>query len=103
MNGCEVRVTFEGNASPVLGRIATELEKLGYTPKSQDADGLTMAFAGKWFTANCDEVRHSVTVVATTGQLAFTFGTGWIASTWSEADVAWAQARADQVVANASA
>lgn len=103
INGCEVRVALVGDGTVALGLIAAELEKLGYKPKSQDAGQLTMAFAGKWISADPAAVRHSVTVTPEGGELCFKFGTGWIASTWSDSDIAWAQARADQVVAAVSA
>lgn len=100
INGCEVRVAFEGDAAAALGQIAAELEKLGYKPKSLETNELTMSFAGKWLTTDLNKLRHSVTVVApTSGHLSFKFGTGWIASKWSESDIEWAQARANEVVA----
>lgn len=100
INGCEVKVAFEGDAAAALRHIAAELEKLGYTPKSLEANELTMSFAGKWLTADPNKLRHSVAVVAPApGQLSFKFGTGWIASNWSESDIEWAQARANEVVA----
>lgn len=101
INGCEVEVAFEGDVAAALGSIAAELEKLGYTPKSHEANELTMSFDGKWITSDPNKVRHSVTVAPAAGQLCFKFGTGWIASTWSKSEIEWAQARADQVVASA--
>ena len=102
-NGCEVNVAVEGDAAAALGPIAVELEKLGYKPKSQEPNELTMSFAGKWITSDPSAMRHTVTVAPTDGQLSFKFGTGWLASTWSESDIVWAQARADSVVAAARA
>ena len=101
INGCEVKVAFEGDAAAALGDVAAEFEKLGYTPKSHKPTELTTGFAGKWITADPNKLKHSLTIVPGDGHLSFKFGTGWIASTWSEADVAWAQARADGVVAAA--
>jgi len=98
INGCEVKVAFDGDTTAALGDIAAEFEKLGYKPKSQKPNELTMGFAGKWITADPSKLRHSLTVASADGHLTFKFGTGWIASTWSESDVAWAQARADEVV-----
>lgn len=102
INGCEVNVAFEGDGAAMFASIATELEKLGYKPKSETAKELTMSFDGKWFTSDPSAVRHSLTVTPAEGHLSFKFGTGWIASTWSNSEVAWAQARADEVVAAAS-
>lgn len=101
INGCEVKVALEGDTAAALGHIAVELEKLGYKPKSQKPDQLTMGFAGKWISADPNAVRHSLTIAFTQGQLSFKFGAGWIASTWSESDIEWAQGRADEVVAAA--
>ena len=103
INGCEVTVAFSGDAGKVLPLIAGELEKLGYKPKSADEDELKMTFAGKWITTDPNKMKHSVTVTPTAEGLHFKFGTGLIASSWSESDEAWAQARADEVVAAASA
>lgn len=101
INGCEVEVAFDGDTAAALGTIATELEKLGYKPKSREPNELTMSFDGKWITSDPNKVRHSVTVAPAAGKLCFKFGTGWIASTWSASEIEWAQGRADQVVASA--
>lgn len=103
INGCEVNVVFAGDATKALPLIATELEKLGYAAKSQDARELQMAFAGKWITADPNKVKHTLTVAPTGTHLSFKFGTGLIASVWTDSDLEWAQARADEVVTAASA
>ena len=96
-------MAFSGDAAKALPRIAEELKKVGYTEKSVEAGEIKMAFAGKWFTADPEKMKHSVTVTPGGDKLAFKFSTGLLASTWSDKDVAWAQARADEVVAAASA
>ncbi len=100
INGCIVEVACSGTVGEELfGQLASALEKLGYERKSLGANKLEMRFAGKWITTDPNKMRHSLAVTGATGMLAFKFSTGLIASSWSESDVAWAQARADEVVA----
>lgn len=98
INGCEVNVAFADDAAKALPLIATELEKLGYVAKSQQADELQMTFAGKWITADPNKVKHTLTISPTGTHLSFKFGTGLIASVWTGSDLEWAQARAEEVV-----
>ncbi|MFK7984713.1 MAG: hypothetical protein AB8I08_01700 [Sandaracinaceae bacterium] len=98
INGCEVHVAFEGDLVKVLSGVATELEKLGYEPKKASAKELKMSFAGKMITSDPNQMKHAVTVSPSGEGLSFKFGTGLIASSWSDADKAWAQARAQGVV-----
>lgn len=102
INGCEINVAFPGDASKALPLIATELKKLGYALKSQQSDELHMVFAGKWITADPNKLKHSLKVTPAGGQLSFRFGTGLIASVWTQSDLEWAQARTDEVVAAAA-
>ncbi len=103
MNGVEVEVAFDGNTDGALGAVASELEKLGYELKKNEGGSLQMKFKGKWFTSDPAKMRHQVTVKSGGGKLEFAFGTGMIASHWSDEDKAWAQGRADEVVAAARA
>ena len=103
INGCEVNVVFSKDATKALPLIAAELEKLGYALKYQEPTELQMAFAGKWITADPNKVIHTLTVTPTATHMSFKFGTGLIASVWTDSDLEWAQARADEVVSSASA
>ncbi len=98
VNGCEVRVPFSGDTAQALEHASDALAKLGYEPKSREPDELKMSFSGKWFTSDTDKMRHSVTVSPGGAELCFKFGTGLIASHWTDADRQWAQSRADQIV-----
>ena len=98
INGCEVRVAFSGDTKRALDLAADELEQLGYGRKKLADDKLEMFFKGKWITSDPSKMRHFVWVRAEGGQLVFAFGTGIVASHWTENDREWAQARADAIV-----
>ncbi len=99
MNGCEVHVAFSGDAEKALTLVAGELTKLGYGAETRESDTLKMSFKGKWFTTDPAKMKHSVKVTPSSDQLTFAFGTGLIASHWTDEDRKWAQGRADEVVA----
>lgn len=99
MNGVEVQVPFSGDASRALSLVARELEDLGYEMKKHEDGSLEMSFEGKWFTSDPAKMKHRVVVKPRADQLTFAFGTGLIASHWSDEDRAWAQDRANEVVA----
>lgn len=99
LNGVEVVVAFSGDASQALSHVATHLEQLGYELEKRESDKLVMKFKGKWFTTDPSKMRHALTVEPRGSDLAFAFGTGLIASHWSDEDRAWAEGRAKDVVA----
>jgi hypothetical protein len=92
-------VDFSGDAKRALALAADELAKLGYTGDKQQGDELVMSFKGKWLTTDPAKMKHKLTVKPDASQLSFAFSTGLIASHWSDSDKAWAQGRADEVVA----
>jgi len=98
MNGCEARIDFTGDGSQALALVSNELEKLGYEEKKRDATELTMKFKGAWFTSDPSKMRHSVRVNPEAGVLCFKFGTGLVASHWTDSDRAWARSRAEDIV-----
>ena len=99
LNGCEVHVAFTGDAEQALISIAGELKKLGYVDEKRDDGALKMSFKGKWFTKDPAKMKHTVKVTPSADKLSFAFGTGIIASHWTDEDKKWAQGRADEVVA----
>ena len=98
LNGCEVLVAFGGVGDRVLGLVEQQLLELGYESKKLEADKLVMKFSGKLITADPNKMRHQVTVLPKAGALCFQFGTGVVASYWTESDRAWAEERAKAIV-----
>ncbi|MEZ4375840.1 MAG: hypothetical protein R3B07_33845 [Polyangiaceae bacterium] len=98
LNGCEVIVGFEGDGARALELVERELLALGYERKKLEADKLVMKFSGKLITADPNKMRHQVTVLPKAGALCFQFGTGVVASYWTDKDRDWAEERANQVV-----
>lgn len=98
LNGCEVLVGFEGDAAQALELAERELSKLGYQRKTLESGKLVMKFGGALFTSDPNKMRHAVTVLPRQGALCFQFGTGIVASYWTDSDRAWAQQRADDIV-----
>ena len=99
MNGVEVQVGFSGDVDQALSLAAEELGKLGYEMNKHDGGVLKMKFKGKWFTTDPAKMKHQVEVKPSGDQLTFAFGTGLIASHWNDDDRAWAQGRANDIVA----
>lgn len=98
LNGCEVLVGFEGDAAQALELAERELSKLGYQRKTLESGKLVMKFSGALITMDPNKMRHAVTVLPRQGALCFQFGTGIVASYWTDSDRAWAQQRADDIV-----
>ena len=103
INGCEVQVGFSGDVTEALRLMSDELEKLGYAQKSLEGSELVMKFKGKWITADPEKMQHTLKVAPGDGGLAFRFGTGLIASHWTNSDQEWAKKRATEVVAAVTA
>ena len=98
INGCELKLSWEGDVPAALDRAAETLQGLGYTVKARGASSLELAFKGAIFTANPEKMRHTLSVDVYGGVWHFQYSTGLIASVWSERDVAWATARAQSVI-----
>ena len=99
INGVEVQVAFSGDGQRALSLAAEELGSLGYEMGKNEGGTLEMKFKGKWFTSDPAKMKHKVTVEPRGDELVFAFGTGIIASSWSDDDRAWAQGRANDIVA----
>ena len=99
INGCEIRVAFTGDVAKALELAREELTELGYERAKLSSNALEMRFAGKLLTTDLSKFKHKVKVTPDGGGLRFAFGTGIVASYWTESDERWARERAEQVVA----
>lgn len=103
INGCEVEKACEGEPDLVRDAAVGYLVKLGYTLKGRSAKRVHLKFDGTFFTTKPERITHHVYVSASHGKLHFEFSTGIVASYWTDADVAFADARATAAARAASA
>jgi hypothetical protein len=103
INGCEVEKNCEGDPEIVRDAAIGYLVKLGYKLKGRTAKRVHLKYDGTLLTTKPDRLTHHVYVSASDGKLHFEFSTGIVASYWTEADVAFADARAAAAARAASA
>jgi len=103
INGCEIEKECDGDPEAMRDAAVGYLVKIGYELKGRTAKRVHLKFDGTFLTTKPERVTHHVYVSSRPGYLHFEFSTGIVASYWTEADRAFAEARASAAVRAADA